>query len=148
MNNNPAWQSVLQNILVRENRSLFQFVGEAFPWARSDEMVTLARLRQMIEEEQKAAIALTAFLRRQHIPLPYLGPYPSSYLSLLFVALDYLLPQLIEHHRQVIGQLENDLELIPQPEARKPVEALLALKRRNLRELEELAIRRPKAVHA
>lgn len=148
MTNNLAWHKLLQNILVREGHSLLQFLVDAYPWTRPEEQPLLEQIQKMIAEEKQAAANLAGFLRRQRIPLPYVGPYPNRYLNLLFVSLDFLLPRLVAHQQEAIAQLEQDLKAIPDLEARRQVESLLAVKSRHLKKLKELAARAAKPVHA
>ncbi|MBL8797505.1 MAG: hypothetical protein JNM56_26635 [Planctomycetia bacterium] len=139
--------ATLQALLAREGRSLLQFMGDAFPWARFEEQEKLALLRKMIDDERDAAAALGAYLRRRRVPVLPLDPYPLSYSSLQFVALDYLLPQLVEQQRKGVEALQRDLAAIQQPDARQPLEHLLHVKQWHLTKLQELAAK-PKAEHA
>jgi hypothetical protein len=144
--NDTAWAAVVREILRRERRSLLQFVGEAYPWTRPDEHKALEQLRKVIAEEEQAAVRLTGFLQRRHIPVPYPGSYPFSYTSLFFVSLDFLLPPLLEEQRKTIAELETDLAKVGDAGARQQVQQLLDVKRRHLKTLEELASA-TKAVH-
>jgi hypothetical protein len=137
-------QAVLQNLLRRETLSLLQYVGEAFPWAAPGEEAALDRLRKLVAEDRESTAALGRFLTRLRRMPPYLGTYPTSYTSLGFVSLDFLLPRLAEEQRGSVAELERDLAVITDPEARAELERMLAMKRRHLATLEELtAARRP-----
>ena len=132
-------QKVLQDILCRESRSVLIYVAEAYPWTSSTEEKTLADVQQLIAEEREAVASLGRFLVRHRIPLPYLPPYPAHFTTINFLALDFLLPRLLEHERRSISDLERDLPAIKDPAVHAEVEKLLTLKRRHLPRLEELA---------
>jgi hypothetical protein len=134
-----ATQTVLQEILRRESRSLLSYVGEAFPWAGADEGEALSLLRQMVRDEGRAVAALGQFLVRRRIGLPYVGPYPTGFTTINFLALDYLLPRLADAERRAIADLERELALIKDEAARRQVQDLLDVKRRHLPALEALA---------
>lgn len=138
-------QTLLQNILRRESRSVLSYVAEAYPWTTSTEEKTWTDLQTLIAAECAAAVCLGRFLVRRRIPLPYLPSYPVQFTTINFLALDFLLPRLIEHERQSIADLERDLAEIKDPSGRAEVEKLLALKRRHLPQLEEMASTQPQA---
>jgi hypothetical protein len=142
-----TWPTVLQNLLRRQERSLLQFIHEAYPWTKPGEEKLVQELKQLIHEEQEAAIKLANYLRRRRM-LPYVGPFPMSYANLLFVSLDYLLPQLVEHERKELAQIGRDLHAVHDAEARHQVQEILDLKQRHLKKLEELAAAVAKPAHA
>ena len=102
-------------------------------------------LQQFIAAERVAVANLGRFLVRQRIPLPYLPPYPAHFTTINFLALDFLLPRLLEYERRSIAELERDRAALKGPAAQAEVDKLLALKRRHLPCLEELASTQPQA---
>jgi hypothetical protein len=138
-------QQVLQDLVRRESRSVLTYVAEAYPWTTWAEEKSLADLQQLIAAEREAVACLGRFLVRQRISLPYLPSYPVHFTTINFLALDFLLPRLIEHERQSIADIERDLAAIKDAAAHAEVEKLLALKRRHLPRLEELASAQPQA---
>ena len=131
--------SLLEDIARRENRSLLQYVRDAYPRITPDEREVLAQVRMMIEEEQQGVGELVRFLYSHHRPPPYLGSYPTSFTSLSFVSLDHLLPLLARHERQELARLQREVELLTDPEAKALVEKIIANKRRHLEALQSLA---------
>lgn len=142
-----SWHKNLQNALVRESRTLLLFMEDSFPWARSEEQPALSQLQQMLREQREAGVRLSSFMHRQRIALPWLPPYPMHYASLIFVSLDFLLPQLIADQRQGIALLETDVAAVHDRDARTLLESFLSLKRRHLKQLEELATAAAKPAH-
>lgn len=138
-------QRVLQEILQRESRSVLTYVGEAYPWTRWAEEKALTDLQQIIAAEREAVASLGRFLVRQRIALPYLRPYPAHFTTINFLALDFLLPRLIEYERRSIADLERDQATLKDPTGQTEVNKLLALKRQHLPRLEELASSQPQA---
>ncbi len=141
----PHTQTLLQNILRRESRSVLLYVAEAYPWTTSTQTKTLTDLQQLIAEEREAVAVLGRFLVRQRVPLPFLPSFPSDFTTINFLALDFILPRLIEEERRSLANLERDLSSLKDPAARNEVEKLLAVKRRHLPRLEELASVQPQA---
>jgi hypothetical protein len=105
----------------------------------------LTDLQQIIAAEREAVASLGRFLVRQRISLPYLRPYPAHFTTINFLALDFLLPRLIEYERRSIADLERDQATLKDPTAQVEVDKLLALKRQHLPRLEELASTQPQA---
>ena len=135
----PHSQTLLQDILRRESRSVLLYVDEAFPWTTLTEEKSWTTLRQLIAEERQAVTALGQFLVRQRVPLPFLPSFPVQFTTINFLAFDYVLPRLLDSERQSIAALERDLPALKNPAAHAEVEKLLALKRRHLPQLEALA---------
>jgi hypothetical protein len=131
--------AVLQTILRRESRSLFQYVREAYPWTTANARATLVELDRLIDEEAAATASLGRFLLKHHIPLPYLGAYPSHFTNVNYIGLDFLMPKLVEQQREAIAALGHDLNALSDEESRKQVLPILEMKRRHLKKLEELA---------
>ncbi len=134
-----ATQTLLQDIVTRENRSALSYVRDAYPWTTSREEAALAALRRLANEDGRAVARLGEYLVRQRLPATLPGSYPSSFTTLNFLSLDYLLPRLAEAQKQTVADLERDCAAIGNPEARAEVEKLLAVKRRTLAGLEEMA---------
>jgi hypothetical protein len=129
----------LQDIVRRETRSVLMYVGDAFPWTTSRGEPTLVRLRRLVTEEGRAIAALGQYLVRLHLPPPYTASYPSNFTTINFLALDYVLPRLVDFERSSLADLERDLSRITDAGARAEVEKLAAVKRLHLAELQELA---------
>lgn len=141
-------EALLQAIVQREGRSLLSYIGDACPWGTSRDVTALATLRQLVATENKAVAALGRYLVRRHLMPPYLGSYPADFTTLNFVSLEYLVPRLVEAQRRDLAELERDASAISDAESHAEVEKLLAVKRRSLAGLEELAGHRPQPVSA
>jgi hypothetical protein len=100
-------------------------------------------LQTLIEEDRGANAAFAKFLTRQCIPVPHLGPYPVSFTTLNFIALDHLLPLLVDAQRRAISDLDRDLLSFTDALCRQEIQKLLEMKRRHLSALEALVVAHP-----
>jgi hypothetical protein len=134
-----ATQELLQDVVTRENRSALAYIRNAYPWATSREEGALAALRRLAADEGRAVTALGEYLVRRRLPPALPVSYPSSFTTLNFLSLDYLLPRLADAQRRSVADLERDRARVTDPEARTELDKLLAAKRRTLAALDELA---------
>ncbi len=134
----PKTEAILQSIVRRESRSLLSYIGDAFPWTTEAGSSSLIALASVVKAEGAAVNALGNFLVRQRLTPPPLGSYPASFTSLNFVALSFLLPRLIdeERHRSPLSNPIWRPSSMPAPG--QPLDALLAVKKRNLTILQGL----------
>jgi glycine cleavage system regulatory protein len=132
-------QTLLQDILRRESRSLLQYLQESFPWTTSDRQSAVAQVRAMSQEERDALTRVARFLIRHQIDLPYLGSFPMDFTTINFIGLDYAVPLLVKSEREAIADLEHDLPQIANADARGLVQEILTVKQRHLKDLENLA---------
>jgi hypothetical protein len=131
--------AVLQEIVRRESLSLLSYVGDAFPWTTARGVPALTCLQQLVHAHRDAVADLGRFLTRKRTPVGYIGSYPTSFTTINFVSLDYLLPRLTADERRGITQLERDLGVLTDAEAHDQVVRLLQVKRHHLQALELLA---------
>ena len=140
--------AVLQQVVQRESRSLLQYLREAFPWTTAQNRNVWEQLQRFIDEERQGVGALVQFLISRLHTFPYLGSYPSSFTNINFVAIEHLLPLVVEDARRSVAALERELAQIPDAEARGQVQTYLEMKRRHLPSLESLATTHPEpALH-
>lgn len=132
-------QSMLQEMVRRESLSLLQYITDAFPWTSPQGRAVLHNLLALIEEERQAAARLCRLLAKHRLQPPYGGAFPTWFTNINFLALDHLLPKLVERQKLMIGDLERDLTCLYDAEARAEVEKVLDMKQRHLKELEEMA---------
>jgi hypothetical protein len=128
-----ASREVLQDLFRKESRSLLAYIADANPWttqpARRERVQALAR------EEQEALGTIARHLLRQHIlPVEPTG-YPANFTTLNFVALEHLLPFLVDYERNSIQELERARQNVADPAARRLLDDYLDMKRRHLQAL-------------
>ncbi len=134
----PASVQMIHREIIRDGRSLLQYVGEAFPYAPSHAEEFRARLGVLAGEEQDAVARLIGFLQRRHVRPPMLGAFPSNFTTSNYVALAHLVPALIRDQQLGIAELERAMLTLPDGEARTLLRAHLEMKRQHLRALQEL----------
>jgi hypothetical protein len=130
--------SRLQNLIRREGRSLLQYASESFPWGTSRDAAAIAQILDLARAESARVTALARQLIKQRVPPPYLGAYPMYFTTLNFLALDRLLPLLVEHQQTDLAHLEEDLKHVQDGAFRPALQQLLELKRQHLKQLETL----------
>jgi hypothetical protein len=135
----PQSAAVVQDIVRRESLSLLSYVGDSFPWTTARGIPALARLQEIVHAHRDAVADLGRFLTRKRTPVGYIGSYPTSFTTINFVSLAYLLPRLAADERRGIAQLERDLVTLTDAEAQDQVKRLLQVKRDHLQALELLA---------
>lgn len=128
----------VNHLLVVISRGLLQYVGECWPWtqpASDEDRVTLLRL---VEEQKTRIHALAEMLIDRGWTIDF-GSYPTAYTDLHFVALDYLLDQLVTAQQAVVAEVDAVLSTSTgDPEAGVLLERILKEERRTLSELERL----------
>jgi hypothetical protein len=134
----PRTAAALQQAFRRESLSLLRYVGEAYPWTSANGGAALARLREIEAEDRSAAAALGRFLFRRHVPPSVSNTFPVSFTTANFLALEHLLPRLIDAQRQAIAELERDAAAVADADAKAELRKLLTVKRMHLSELEGL----------
>jgi hypothetical protein len=85
---------LIERQIVRDGRSLLQYVDEAYPYTPARAEQERRRIAELAKEEQAAVGRLIRFLHRHHVTPPLLGAFPSSFTTINFVSLEHLLPAL------------------------------------------------------
>jgi hypothetical protein len=133
----------LQEFIRMENQSLLTYYRHAYPWTKWGGGDTLKRLQTILDDEHRALIALGQYLTRKLVPLPAHGSYPAGFTTANFIALEHLVPQLVEAERRSIADLERDLPAINDLECKVRLEKILDAKRIHLAELENMQYLQP-----
>ena len=132
----------LNQLLINLNRSLLQYVGEAWPWTAEADAPERRTIERLVER-QKVWIARLADLLAERGWTIEFGVYPTEYTDLHYVALDYLLSALVSNQTALAADIAQALML-----CRDDVEASTLLndirsdQEAALRQLEELAAHR------
>jgi hypothetical protein len=132
-------ETLLPEIVRRQSHSLLVYVSESFPWTTPQEQSALGTLRELALEERKAVADLARFLQRRHVSVPYVGSYPSSFTTINYASLDYVLPLLVKSERDALSALERDASQLSDADARALIDRLIEIRRRHLKTLEGLA---------
>ncbi len=135
---NPQNAALVQEIVRRESLSMLSYVGDAFPWTTSRGEAALVRLQQLVHAHRATVGELGRFLVRKRTPVGYIGSYPTSFTTINFLSLDYILPRLAADEARGIADLERDLTVLSDADFQAPVKKLLQTKRDHLQALELL----------
>jgi hypothetical protein len=125
--------------IIRDGRSLLQYVSDAFPYAPAEAEPARHRLENLVQEERAFVGRLIRHLHRHHVTPPFLAAFPTRFTTINFVSLDHILPALVKDDELGIGDLERGLAGLPESDERHLLAELLDLKRRHLQELHEIA---------
>ena len=131
--------SQLNDLLIQIGRSLLQYVGECWPWASSHDSETRSTLEQLAAEQQESVAALAELLTAcgQYIDF---GTYPTSYTSLHYVDVQYLLSQLVKNQEEIVRECDSVSGAVgSDPTAGSLVKEVAVAERRHLDELRKLA---------
>lgn len=134
----------LNQLLIDLGRSLLQYVGECWPWTGTDgdddgdQERTV--IHQLVARQHVAVAQLADLLANRHWPIDF-GTYPTEYTDLHYMALDFLLGQLIANERSLISELEAGIETTryDDPQAAELLRDIISQERDNLAELQKLA---------
>ncbi len=135
----PSTIAILQKQIRRTGRSLLQYSCESFPYAgnsKDEEIVNL--FHSMMAEENEAAGLLSAFLLKNYSGPPHLGAYPMFFTTLNYLALERLIPLIIEDHEKDIQSLKEDIAKVQDLQARNLLQQLLESKEKHVATLREL----------
>lgn len=99
----------LNDLLIDVGRSLLQYVGESWPWTSEDEADVGTSVQRIVAEQRGTVLQLAELLDSRGHRIAY-GQYPSEYTSLHYVALDYLLDQLVAQQQDLAAELAGAAE--------------------------------------
>ena len=127
---------LIQQQIRRDERSLLQYVGEAFPYTPHTAEPARDKIAELAREEQEGVGRLIHFLQRHHQTPPLLGAFPSRFTTSNFVSLEHLLPELVRDEQHAAQELERELATLPEGEVRHLLWDYLTMKRRHLQVLQ------------
>jgi hypothetical protein len=123
---------LIERQIVRDGRSLVQYVEEAFLYSSASGEELRHRVDALAKDEQQAVGKLIRFLHKEHVTPPLLGAFPSRFTTINFAALDHLLPAILKEQEAGIAELERALHHLPECEGRHVLWEYLEGKRRRL----------------
>jgi hypothetical protein len=132
---------VLNRLFQVVYRSLPMYLADAWPW--SDDRSERNRretetLRNIIHDQREMARRLAELLQDRRGALD-MGDFPMEFTDTQFLALDFLIPELIHYQRQDVQSIDECVaQLSHDPQARSLAEEALGAERAHLEALEEL----------
>jgi hypothetical protein len=133
----------LNDLLIDAGRSLLQYTSESWPWAASNEGDVKASLDRMAAEQHDVVAALADLLASRGHAIDF-GTYPTEYTSLHYVAVDFLLGQLVENQKAVLARCESvaDRTSADDP-AKSLMDDIVTSERKHVKELQALLTSHP-----
>lgn len=131
MASSPA-NSRLNDLLVELHRSLAQYTTEAGYWTNSRDGEVRGVVEELVARQSRDAAQIVELLRDRSHPIDF-GVYPHAYTSLNFVALRFLMSELVEHQQELVDLFETAARQIDDDdEARELVRRVAASQREGL----------------
>ena len=131
----------LNQLLINLNRSLLQYVGEAWPWTANADSPERRTIERLVERQKVWIARLTDLLVARGWTIDF-GVYPTEYTDLHYVALDYLLSALASNQTALLADVAQTLMLCRDDvEASSLLNDIRSDQDAALRQLEELAAR-------
>src|SRR3954447_19812783 len=96
----------LQRVFRKEGGSLLQYVSQADAWTTRKGHHLREQVRKYAGEERDRLDTIARYLLRHHALPAKPGSFPMSFTTLNFVALEHLVPYLIDYERKSIRELE------------------------------------------
>ena len=127
----------LNHLLITIGRSLLQYVGESWPWTSEDSDEARRKLTELVDRQQQSVGALASLLNAREWAIDF-GTYPTDYTDLHFIALDFLLAQLVENQEAVVDVLKQSAELNGDGEASQLMAGIVEAESAILSELQLL----------
>ncbi len=127
---------LIYDILAREASSLLSYLSGAWPWSSSKERDSARQLQSLVDDEMQAQRRLGETLRK-HRMIPPSARFPMSFTTLHFLALDYLLPKVLNEQQALLVQLEKDQTQLDEA-GKEALEPFLAMKQQHLEQLTNL----------
>lgn len=96
--------SELNLLLINLGRSLLQYVGDCSPW--SDDTEQGNPLDALVGAQKDSIVRLTDLLIQRRWSIDF-GIFPAEYSDLHFIAIDFLILQLIENQKALVADVEQ-----------------------------------------
>lgn len=134
----PNSVAVLNRLLQIQYRSLPMFLAGADPWTQQGDAKAAEALANIVAD-QKASAKRIADLILERGSQVDTGNFPIEYAELHFLALDYLLKELVERQKVDLARIERCVaDLAGDRQAKMLAEEVLGAERAHLETLESL----------
>jgi hypothetical protein len=133
---------LLNDVLIVMGRSLLQYAAQAWPWIRDGSDALQTALNEQIAAQGARIEKLSALLDSRRVWIDF-GAFP-DFTDLHYLALDFVLPHLVENERGVVKAIESAIpRCADDAEGAALLTEILAGERSTLARLEDLG--RPKS---
>lgn len=131
---------LLQDLFARQWRSLPQYLQQSGAWAGPGDDDARAALERMATHHTEHARRLAELIQDRGGAVPHVA-FPDRFTeaNYHFVAIDYLLGELVRYQRGAIAAMEVECNGVADSEIRNTIDTVLADERQDLQLLEQLA---------
>jgi hypothetical protein len=131
--------AALNQLLIDLGRSLLQYVGECWPWSGTESQDAQRKIEALVEIQKDEVLQLGELLDEADWTIDQ-GTYPTEYTDLHYVALSYLLDQLVQNQRDIVEEAQRVLtQCESHAQARRLVSEIHSAQQRILDEIQTLA---------
>lgn len=131
--------AALNQLLIDLGRSLLQYVGECWPWAGTNTQDAQRKIEELVQIQKQQVAEIGQMLDEAELTVEK-GTYPTEYTDLHYVALSYLLDQLVQNQKELVEETAQTLARCESdPDARRLVTEIQTTQQRILEELQNLA---------
>lgn len=136
---NETLYATLNDLLIHLGRSLLQYVGECWPWSDRDAQKERAVIEELVQKQKRQTAELANYLHDVEWRIDP-GTYPTEYTDLHYVALDFLLTQLIQNQLALVEDAKRVMLVCePDPAAKQLVGEIQAVQQSIASDLQSLA---------
>lgn len=134
--------ALIHGLIRKEARSLLQFVGEAFPWAGRAGEKDRASFLAIAKHEKNLLDDLSRWCQRNKLGAPALGSYPHEFMDSNFLAIDFLLPKIVDEQTRRLAELQWARLSIPEA-FRSSYQRYVEVKAKHLERLKKILSHEP-----
>jgi hypothetical protein len=135
----------LNQLLIDLGRSLLQYVGQCSSWAGQNPASIEQEFNGVVAQQQHEVAQLVDLLMQRHWTIDF-GVFPPTYTDLHFLALKYLLKQILENQQLILAELDESVHTcVDDPEAVSLINEILASERKITEQLQSLVAPAPQA---
>jgi hypothetical protein len=130
--------ALLNDLLNRLSRSWLQYIGEAWPWASTEDASRLETFQGLVRRQHFAAERIADLLTDRHAVFSQ-GSYPFDGSLVNYVTLDFVRPRIVVDEHAILAALKAAGEALQDDaEALRLIEQITADEEQTLSELKAL----------
>lgn len=144
--NDPLQNQRLNDLVIRVYRSLLQYANECWPWGGAQEETEQKTVAELAADQLHHLEPLAELVLARSQTIDY-GIYPMDFGELHYVALDYLMHELLQNQSGLIATLEREqAAAVADAELTAILDDMVAAERQHVAKLKELAAKAPAAL--
>lgn len=130
---------ILNRVFIRQHRSLLQYADLCYPWVDSEKSRERITLRELAAQQREKLRDVVRLLDKNGWAVDY-GQFPESWADLNFVSLDFLWPQIVNNEKDLLAELHEIAQDLPDDDAAVlAVSECIGVQREILRGLQQVS---------